>query len=110
MSTSRTVLHPSPALRAHFSEPRSPTHSIEQLSLPAILDAKIEQAAAYAQAARSVATRRAYESDWAIFTAWCAAHQLSALPASPDVVAVFAADQATAGLNPATIGRRVAAR
>lgn len=78
-------------------------------TLPAILDQKIERAAAYAKAARSAATRRAYESDWAIFTAWCAAHRLIALPASPDVVAVFASDQATAGLNPATIGRRIAA-
>ncbi|MGQ7363987.1 hypothetical protein ACTGU8_11715, partial [Streptococcus suis] len=38
-----------------------------QPTLPAILDAKIERAAAYAKAARSTATRRAYESDWAIF-------------------------------------------
>lgn len=80
-----------------------------QPALPAILDAKIERAAAYAKAARSTATRRAYESDWAIFAAWCDAHGLAALPASPDVVAVFASDQATAGLNPATINRRVAA-
>ena len=81
----------------------------EQPMLPAILNAKIEQAAAYARAARAGSTRRAYESDWAIFTAWCAAHHLTALPATPDVVAVFAGDQATAGLNPATIGRRIAA-
>lgn len=80
-----------------------------QPALPAILDAKIERAAAYARAARSGATRRAYGSDWAIFTAWCEGHGLAALPASPDVVAVFASDQAAGGLNPATIGRRVAA-
>ncbi len=80
-----------------------------QPTLPAILNDKIERAAAYAKAARSSATRRVYDSDWAIFTAWCAAHGLAALPASPDVVAVFVSDQATAGLNPATIARRVAA-
>ena len=77
--------------------------------LSAILNDKIERAAAYAKAARSSATRRAYDSDWAIFTAWCAAHGLTALPASPEIVAVFASDQATAGLNPSTINRRVAA-
>lgn len=77
--------------------------------LPAILDEKIERTAAYARAARSAATRQAYESDWTIFTAWCAAHGLGPLPASPDVVAVFASDQAAGGLNPATIGRRIAA-
>lgn len=78
-------------------------------TLPAILHEKIERAAAYAKAARSSATRRAYDSDWAIFTAWCAVHGLTALPASPEIVAVFASDQANAGLNPSTIHRRVAA-
>ena len=77
--------------------------------LPAILNAKIERAAAYAKAARAPSTRRAYDSDWVIFTAWCAAHGLTALPATPEVVAVFVSDQATAGLNPSTINRRVAA-
>ncbi|MBI0477199.1 integrase [Sphingomonas sp. MA1305] len=78
-------------------------------TLPAILDEKIEQAAAYAKAARSAATRRAYDSDWAIFTAWCEGHGLAALPATPEIVLVFASDQATGGLNPATINRRIAA-
>lgn len=80
-----------------------------QPSLPAILNDKIERAAAYAKAARASSTRRAYDSDWAIFTAWCTAHGLTFLPASPEIVAVFASDQATAGLNPSTIHRRVAA-
>ncbi len=82
---------------------------VAQPSLPAILNEKIERAAAYAKAARSSSTRRAYDSDWAIFTAWCAKHGLASLPASPEIVAVFASDQATAGLNPSTINRRVAA-
>ena len=80
-----------------------------QPSLPAILNDKIERAAAYAKAARASSTRRAYDSDWTIFTAWCTAHGLTFLPASPEIVAVFASDQATAGLNPSTIHRRVAA-
>jgi site-specific recombinase XerD len=78
-------------------------------ALPTILDTKIERAAAYAKAARASATRRAYGSDWAIFSAWCDMHGLTALPATPDVVAVFASDQADAGRNPSTISRRVAA-
>ena len=68
-----------------------------QPTLPAVLDEKIERAAAYARAARSAATRRAYDSDWAIFTAWCAAHRLDALPATPEVVAVFSDDDPAAG-------------
>lgn len=80
-----------------------------QQSLPAILNEKIERAAAYAKAARASSTRRAYDSDWAIFTDWCTRHGLASLPASPEIVAVFASDQANAGLNPSTIHRRVAA-
>lgn len=83
--------------------------ALGQTALPAILNEKIERAAAYAKAARSGATRKAYDSDWAIFVAWCNAHGLVALPATPDVVAVFASDQATGGRNPSTINRRIAA-
>lgn len=102
-------LHPAASV-LETPDPESTTSLVPvQPALPAILDAKIERAAAYARAARSGATRRAYGSDWAIFTAWCEGHGLAALPASPDVVAVFASDQAAGGLNPATIGRRVAA-
>ena len=82
---------------------------VQQPLLPEILNEKIERAAEYARAARSAATRRAYASDWAIFTAWCDAHGLQWLPATPEIVAVFVADQADAGFNPSTIGRRVAA-
>lgn len=80
-----------------------------QTTLPEILNEKIEQAAAYARAARASSTRRAYDSDWTIFTAWCQTHGLSFLPASPEIVAVFVSDQAVAGLNPSTINRRIAA-
>lgn len=93
----------------HSSDAPLVTTDPAQPMLPAILNAKIERAAAYAKAARAASTRRAYDSDWAIFTAWCVAHGLIALPATPEVVAVFASDQATAGFNPATINRRIAA-
>ncbi len=96
---SELALSPTSLVTANSAEPM----------LPAILNEKIERAAAYAKAARASATRRAYDSDWAIFTAWCTRHGLVSLPATPDIVAVFASDQATAGLNPSTINRRVAA-
>ena len=41
--------------------------------------------------------------------AWCQAHGLQWMPATPEILAVFVADQAVAGLNPSTIARRVAA-
>ncbi len=57
--------------------------------LPSILDGEVSRARAYIEAARAGATRRAYAADWATFTAWCAARELSPLPATPATVAVF---------------------
>ncbi len=80
-----------------------------QAALPDILHAQIERAAEYAKASRAPSTRRAYEADWKIFTAWCEQHGISALPASPDAIAVFASADADAGTNPRTIGKRISA-
>ena len=63
----------------------------------------------YALAEKSPATRRAYRSDFAAFTAWCAGRTLDPIPAAPETVAAFIADQANAGLRASTLGRRVAA-
>ena len=89
--------------------PNLPAVIAAEPTLPDIFDRKLERASAYAKAARSSATRKAYASDWVIFTAWCEELQMTTLPASPAQVAIFAADQADAGLNPSTIVRRVAA-
>lgn len=77
--------------------------------LPGVLREEIERAADYAKASRSPATLRAYESDWRIFTSWCGERDLSPLPATPAVVAVFASGEAERGINPRTIHRRVSA-
>ena len=63
----------------------------------------------YIDQSLSFATRKAYASDFKIFTAWCAAHGLAALPAAPETVAGFLADQARAGVAAATLNRRLAA-
>ena len=63
----------------------------------------------YALAEKSAATRRAYRSDFAAFTAWCAGRELEPIPAAPETVAAFIADQANAGFRASTLGRRVAA-
>lgn len=83
--------------------------SLEQPALPNILHAQIERAAEYATASRAPSTRRAYEADWKIFTAWCHQHGVDPLPASADAVAVFASVDADAGINPRTIGKRISA-
>jgi site-specific recombinase XerD len=77
--------------------------------LPRLLDDEIEAARAYVAAARSPATRRAYESDWRIFLAWCKLRDIAPLPVAPGAVAIFLSAEAQAGIRPSTIGRRLAA-
>ena len=63
----------------------------------------------FALAEKSTATRRAYRSDFGIFSAWCEGRGFPPLPAASSVVAAFLADQADAGTRPSTLSRRVAA-
>ena len=50
-----------------------------------------EAAGDYARASKSAATRRAYQTDAADFTAWCQRHALEPLPASVSTVAAYLA-------------------
>ena len=77
--------------------------------IPLLLDEEIETARAYVAAARAPATRRAYESDWRIFLAWCGPRAINPLPVVPEAVAIFLSAEAQAGVRPSTIGRRLAA-
>jgi site-specific recombinase XerD len=80
---------------------------VEQL--PALPAADIDRAANFARQDKSPATRAAYQSDFAIFRAWCASRGVSAMPATAEIVAGFLAAQAEAGLAASTISRRGAA-
>ena len=64
---------------------------------PAPLAADAEAARRFAQAARSDNTLRAYRSDWADFSDWCAERGFAALPAAPETVSLYIASRATAG-------------
>ena len=85
--------------------------------LPAILKVRAlpvdraeiaEQAAAYAKAAQSDNTQRAYQGDWATFAGWCEVQGEESLPASAGTVAAFLI--ATAGkIAVVTQRRRLAA-
>jgi site-specific recombinase XerD len=79
-----------------------------ETSLPATLRAALDSAADLARAEKSAATQRAYKSDFAIFSAWCAGQGLCALPADPGAVAAFIAAEAARNIKSSTIGRRVA--
>jgi site-specific recombinase XerD len=76
--------------------------------LPAELAPDLEHASSYARAEKAVTTRRAYGSDFAIFSAWCAERHTSPLPACPETVAAFLAWEAQRGTRTSTIGRRCA--
>lgn len=80
--------------------------------LPASLPAHLhEPTTRYVEAGlRGAAnTVRAYTGDWARFTAWCAAHQLPALPAAVETLGGFLTELAEAGKKVATIQRHAAA-
>ncbi|WP_394437644.1 site-specific integrase [Sphingobium naphthae] len=77
--------------------------------LPADLLAEIEGARDTLAASKAGSTHKAYASDWVRFCAFCDARSVEALPAHPDIVALFAHVEAEAGIAPVTIGRRVAA-
>jgi len=64
--------------------------------------------AALRGAARAPGTLEAYRRDWQRFVTWCAGQSCAALPAQPDTVAAFLADQA-GRLKPASLERCLAA-
>jgi integrase len=76
-----------------------------------------ERIAFFVERASSEATRRAYRSDWRLFTAWCEERGCDPLPATPIATAAFLSELATKGsahsrgrpLSRASIGRRLAA-
>jgi site-specific recombinase XerD len=68
-----------------------------------------DAAAQYRRASRSENTRRAYRSAIARFTDWCAGHDRTALPASPETVAAFLAAEARNNLALNTLRLRHAA-
>lgn len=90
-----------------------PTSPARDLAPSAVGPEAAELAAAaaeYADAQMAAATRQAYETDWADFTAWCAAHPpAEALPAAAGVVALYLTAAAQRGLSVATMERRLAA-
>jgi site-specific recombinase XerD len=61
------------------------------------------------QAAKAPNTIRAYRSDWLQFSAWCAEHDLPALPSAPETIAFYLADLAGQGRKPATLRRKLTA-
>ena len=76
-----------------------PTHGLPTAYTPptqsvALPDRLTEQVAEAIRASKRPNTLRAYKSDLAAFSDWCATHEQSALPAAAETVAAYLADQA----------------
>lgn len=82
--------------------------------LPGHLEPLVERARSYVEAASSANTRRAYQSDWKHFSAWCRRQDLALMPPDPAVVGLYitalasgAGDPAGKASSVATIERRL---
>jgi hypothetical protein len=78
--------------------------------VPDVLRGEAEAAAGFATEQHARATRTAYESDFAIFRAWCTARELATLPALPAAVAAFLAAQAEHASCPSQLALGVCLR
>ena len=68
-----------------------------------------QEALGYKEAARSLATRRAYGSDFRLFAAWCGQAGLESLPATISTIGLYMTELATGGAKVSTISRKLAA-
>ncbi len=76
------------------------------------LDRLVDTARAYARAAASDNTLKAYAKDWAHFARWCRMKGIEPLPPSPDMIGLYLADLASGSgtslaLSVSTIERRL---
>lgn len=101
MPTSLLLFELPPPMPQASSSPLSPgVRPLEEL---------VAVARGYFADRRAQSTRRAYETDFRNFEAWCAAHGLPSLPAAPPTVAVYLAALADAGKRPSTVERALCA-
>ena len=88
---------------------RLPTPAAPTLAAQADLEEDAARVAHYLAETLAPSTRRVYQSDWALFSAWCDSRQLPVLPASGETVAAYLAAEAEQGRRVATLRRRLAA-
>ena len=78
--------------------------SVQQLPIPPGLVAEdVGRVQEALESSRSPATRRAYASQWRMFTTWTEARGLSNLPAEPSVAAAYLTERAGSGVSVATV-------
>lgn len=70
------------------------------------LEELIQKAKHFVTAAKAPATLKTYRNDWRDFESWSRDHQLTSLPSTPEIVALYIADRAST-LASGTITRRL---
>ena len=83
-----------------------PATALETISDKGNLASLGRQAQEFAAAAKARNTLRAYQADWSDFREWCEAHQVAAMPAAPETVALYLTDRA-ATLKTSSLARRL---
>ena len=87
---------------AHTLSETTPT--VHQLPIPpGLSDSDAGRVREALASSRSPATRRAYASQWRMFSAWAEARELSILPADPSSVAAYLTDRADSGVSISTV-------
>jgi integrase len=81
-------------------------HTCSLAPKPSSLEELIQRTKSFVAAAKAPATLKAYRNDWRDFESWCREHQLTALPSTPETVALYIADR-VATLASGTITRRL---
>jgi len=74
-----------------------------------LAQADLARVASNVRNAKAENTERAYRGAAKVFAAWCEGRGLVAMPATPETVAAFIADEAEQGRKPSTLGQRLAA-
>lgn len=101
---------PVPAATVLPTEIGDDTRAGERASGDGWLDeCDIQTALAFVRQARAESTLRIYAADMRVFATWCAARNLTTIPAPAATVSAFLAGEARAGRRPATVERRAAA-
>jgi site-specific recombinase XerD len=75
-------------------------------AFPAALEETAAEAREYLAHAKAANTIRAYRSDWADFSGWCAERGFTSLPATPETVALYLTESARA-VKTSTLQRRL---
>ena len=82
---------------------QSPTHA----DLPVLPVGMADKIADLKRASKSVNTQKAYQSDWRLWQTWCTSNGLVSIPAHPDTVSAYIADEAPR-LKVSTLTRHLA--